>query len=152
MRNLIHLPARALLPQVALAIYFQVVEWIPLFPWNDLSRGNPQAGLDVAVGVVQAVLIAWTANGGTWGRRLAGGFYAVWLALQVWNWWIPYLFGAGQTGPEVYARLFGNTHRFLPPIAERPAPDSNHVVLHILLMWGLVSLFDPAHHNAEQAR
>ncbi|WP_324718043.1 hypothetical protein U7230_07205 [Carboxydochorda subterranea] len=132
--------AKALIPQIVLLAYFQIVEWVPLFPWNDLAGGNPQGGLDIAVGAVQTALIAGTASGNRQALHVAQAFYGTWLALQVVNWWVPYFFGAGDAAMESYARQFGRTHKFLPPIADHPVPDSNHVVLHALLVWTLVEL------------
>lgn len=130
----------AVIPQVVLLLYFQLVEWVPMYPWNDLSNGNPQAPLDLAVGVTQVALIAGTANGSREAIAATRVFYGAWSGLQVVNWWVPYFFGADEATKQAYARHFGRTHKFLPPIADHPVPDSNHVVLHLLLAWTLVEL------------
>lgn len=130
-----------LILQIAMFAYFQVVEWVPLFPWNDLAGANVQGPLDLMVGALQITLIAWTSRGSTPSLRVAAAFYGVWLTLQVVNWWVPYILGADDETREAYARLFARTHKFLPPIADHPIPDSNHVVLQILLSLVLVALF-----------
>jgi hypothetical protein len=43
----------ALLLQIVLAIYLQIVEWVPLAPWNNIANGNGQAQLDVIIAIVQ---------------------------------------------------------------------------------------------------
>jgi|GEM_PF-2756901 len=39
----------AVASQLTAAAYLQAVEWIDLFPWNDLSKGNMQERLDVVL-------------------------------------------------------------------------------------------------------
>lgn len=133
--------ANALVPQMVLFLYFQAVEWIDLFPWNDLAGGNPQQPLDIALGGLQLALMAWTSRGSRVALRVAGVFYGLWLALQVASWWPPYFFGTGNGAGEAYLRFFGRTYKFLPPIADHPVPDANHVVLQLLLGWLVVALF-----------
>jgi hypothetical protein len=59
----------------------------------------------------------------------------VWLALQIRQWWIPYLFG-----PTALHRDFGwyfangcdRITKILPEIDDRPIPDAQHLVLQTL--------------------
>ena len=119
--------------QALLLIYLQLHEWVPLFPWNDLSPGNPQRPLDVVLGAVQAAVIAGFAL--RWLPLMAVGLvlYAGWLALQIVDWWKPYLFGTTERRRRAYQKHFGRTYRFLPAIADHPVPDAAHVILQILL-------------------
>ena len=129
----------SLLSQGALAIYTQVVEWVDLFPWNDLSHGNGQETADVALGITQAGLIY-----GTWRRSrrvlaTAPALYGLWLAAQVATWWQGYLVAPNPDAvPRVYQRYFSRTYRFLPPRGNRIVPDANHVVLQIGIVVTLV--------------
>jgi len=43
--------------QILLLVYLEVVEWIDLFPWNNIRQGNDQAALHIALGAVMAILI-----------------------------------------------------------------------------------------------
>lgn len=123
--------------QSVLAVYLQAIEWVPMFPWNDLSRGNGQEALDVVLGAVSIALVY-----GTWrGRRRLIGLAAVaqtlWLAMQMDSWWRPYLIGASEVERRFHARWFGRTVTFLPSIGDHPTPDAAHVVLHVLLVIAL---------------
>jgi hypothetical protein len=121
----------AVISQLVAAIYLQVVEWVDLFPWNNVAHGNRQEGLDVILLLVQAVVI-WAFLRRTLWLMVAGwGFYAVWLWLQVVTWWKPYLFGGRRVGPNWW---FARTYKFLPAIDQRPVPDANHVVLQLLIL------------------
>ena len=122
--------------QLVAAGYLQLVEWVDLFPWNDLSIGNGQEKLDIAILTAQALVAFWFAR-----RRLSlmivGWMaYAVWLYLQIDSWWRPYLSGNRVVGPSWY---FAKTYKFLPQIDARPTPDADHVVLQLLLVVVLIT-------------
>jgi hypothetical protein len=139
----------AILSQLATAVYLQVVEWIHLFPWNDLSKGNMQERLDVALLAGQLLIAYWFLR-----QRLAlmclGWLgYAAWLYLQIDSWWEPYLLGGRSVGPTWY---FARTFKFLPQIADRPTPDANHVVLQLLIVAVLVSGAMAIWHKASAVR
>ena len=122
--------------QVLAASYLQLVEWVDLFPWNDLSKGNAQEKLDIVILACQALVAFWYVRERI-GLMMVGWLaYAVWLYLQIDSWWRPYLFGGRTVGPNWY---FAKTYKFLPQIGERPTPDADHVVLQLLLVAVLVS-------------
>ena len=56
--------------QLLLLVYLEVVEWVPLFPWNDLRRGNGHEGLDLALAILMAAAIYATAH--RWRLGMAG--------------------------------------------------------------------------------
>ena len=122
--------------QIAATAYLQLVEWVPMFPWNDLSRGNMQERLDVAMLVAGVMIAVWFAAEWLWLMCLGWAAYATWLVLQLDSWWRPYLFGGRTVGPNWY---FAHTFKFLPQIGERPTPDANHFVLQLLLIAVLIS-------------
>lgn len=128
---------RVVVPQIVFLIYFQIVEWVSLYPWNDFSYGNSQQPFDLVLGIVQITLVIWTFRRSKWSLRISLVFYAIWLTLQVLNWWVPYFFGASESIREVYLRMFGRTIKFLPPIGNHPIPDANHVVIstHVVLHY-----------------
>ena len=122
--------------QILAAGYLQLVEWVSLFPWNDLSKGNAQEKLDIAILGGQALVAFWYVRQRV-GLMIVGWLaYAVWLYLQIDSWWRPYLFGGRTVGPNWY---FAKTYKFLPQIGERPTPDADHVLLQLLLLAVLVS-------------
>jgi hypothetical protein len=122
--------------QLVCAGYLQLIEWVPLFPWNDLAHGNGQERLDVILAVVQVAIAFgfWMSSRVAMGVGLAA--YAGWLYLQIESWWRPYLFGGRTVGPRWY---FARTYKFLPQIDSRPTPDAAHVVLQILLVAVLIT-------------
>jgi hypothetical protein len=139
------LPMRALPPatiklavaaQLVCAGYLQFIEWVPVFPWNDLAHGNGQDRLDVILAVVQLAVAFgfWISSRIAMGLGLAA--YFGWMFLQIDSWWRPYLFGGRTVGPHWY---FARTYKFLPIIDSRPTPDAAHVVLQILLAAVLIT-------------
>ncbi len=122
--------------QILAAGYLQLVEWVDLFPWNDLSKGNAQEKLDIAILACQALVAFWYFRQRLSLMVVGWLAYAVWLYLQIDSWWRPYLFGGRSVGPNWY---FAKTYKFLPQIGERPTPDADHVVLQILLVAVLIS-------------
>jgi hypothetical protein len=42
----------ALISQVLLAVYLQVVEWIPLGRWNNFANGNGQESMDIILALL----------------------------------------------------------------------------------------------------
>jgi len=126
----------AVAAQLFCAAYLQFIEWVPVFPWNDLSHGNGQELLDVALAVVQmAVAVGfWLRSRAVMGVGLAS--YGYWMYLQLDSWWRPYVFGGRQVGPNWY---FARTYKFLPAIDSRPTPDAAHIVLQATLLLVLVT-------------
>lgn len=122
--------------QLVTAGYLQLVEWVSLYPWNDLSKGNMQEKMDFAILAVQLLVAFWFARRNLWLMCVGWTAYAVWLGLQIDSWWRPYLLGGRAVGPNWY---FAHTYKFLPQIADRPTPDANHIVLQSLLVAVLAS-------------
>jgi hypothetical protein len=59
----------------------------------------------------------------------------VWLALQIRQWWIPYLFGPTHLHRDFQwyvAQGYDRTIKILPAVEDRPAPDAQHLVLQAL--------------------
>ena len=56
----------------------------------------------------------------------------VWLALQIRQWWLPYLFGPTALHRDFgwyFAHGYDRTIKILPEIGDRPIPDAQHLVL-----------------------
>ena len=120
--------------QILLALYLQIGEWVDLFPWNDLSRGNGQESLDVAMAIIQFGLVFGFVRRMSWVMGAGVGFYFVWIILQIQSWWVPYVWGASDSHMRFYQRWFGQTYKFLPTFNHHPAPDALHVVLQVLIL------------------
>jgi hypothetical protein len=126
----------AVATQLLCAAYLQFIEWVPVFPWNDLSHGNAQEVLDVVLAIAQIAFAACFARGWRWPMATGLAGYTAWLILQVDSWWRPYLLGGRTVGPRWY---FARTYKFLPQIDHRPTPDAAHVLLQILLLLVIIA-------------
>ena len=76
----------SLISQIALLIYIEVIEWVNLFPWNEIRRGNGQAGLDIAIGAVMIAAIIATLLRLRIVMVIAAALYSIWLWLQIDTW------------------------------------------------------------------
>ncbi|MGA8142602.1 MAG: hypothetical protein WB987_01800 [Candidatus Acidiferrales bacterium] len=66
-------------------------------------------------------------------------FDGVWFGLQVWSWWVPYIFGASAQWQRTYERTFSRTLNFLPTFGKHLAPDAMHTFLQIFLLLAIVT-------------
>ena len=135
----INWPRWSLLSQGMLFGYYQLIEWVDLFPWNDIRRGNGQATLDLVVAGIMLGLILVTSRRVWWAMGIAAALYGLWLYLQIQSWWLPYLQGASPGWKRVYGRFFGETVKFLPTVGDHLAPDACHIVLQLLIVGALVT-------------
>jgi hypothetical protein len=132
--------------QVVLALYFQIVQWIPLGKWNYQPGFDPlvvqafHGRIDIQdiafVGVFTLpVLVFWFARGRglIWIMWVGLLGYVGWLAMEIQTWWIAYIFGASDTWMSVYQRVFSQSVKLLPSFGRHLAPDGLHFVLQVLL-------------------
>jgi len=124
----------ALVAQAVLAVYLQVVEWIPLGRWNNVANGNGQGSIDIILVVLQAVILIFYWRRWRWAMLAGLGLYGLWLYLEISSWWVPYFRGASPQFMRFYEHWFGNTYKFLPPIDGHPVPDAEHTVIAVLLV------------------
>ncbi|MCI0355592.1 MAG: hypothetical protein L0099_11225 [Acidobacteria bacterium] len=129
----------AAVTQALLALYLQVIEWVDLFPWNNVRGGNGQEAFDVSMAVVQSGLVVAAWKGMRPSLAVGAALYSVWLVLQIRAWWLPYFWGATEQRMQHYTRWFGETYKFLPPIGDHPIPDAAHVVLQLLIVAALAA-------------
>ncbi len=129
----------SLVSQIALLVYLELIEWVNLFPWNDVRRGNGQAGVDFVIGAVMAAAILATVRRLRWGMAVAAALYAAWFWLQIDTWWIGYLRGAAPGWKRTYARLFSQTIHVLPATGDHLPPDACHLLLQLLILAALIS-------------
>ena len=137
----------SLYAQAVLALYFQLIQWLPLGRWNhqpgftpfldEVMAGRATVG-DCALLLAFAApfLIFWLAysKGLRWLMWIGLAGYAVWLTLQIKTWWVAYLFGASDRWMEVYQRVFSQSTQVLPRFGRHLPPDGMHLVLQLLLV------------------
>jgi len=124
----------AALAQATLCVYFTVVHWVPLFPWNNLTvRLFPE---ETRVNLVWTIVIAIGTVGYIsqihWLMIVILIFWNVWMVGHIFAWWVPYFRGASEKEMEDYKKVFGTTLKFLPAIGNHPIPDACHTVLGVL--------------------
>jgi hypothetical protein len=136
----------SLFSQAILALYFQVIQWLPLGRWN-YQPGFTPFGVQVIHGnatgqnflllaaFIMPFLVFWVAysRGLRWLMWLGVLGYGSWLALQIKTWWIAYAFGASDSWLRVYQRVFSRSTQLLPSFGRHLPPDGLHLVLHLLL-------------------
>jgi len=127
----------ALVVQILLLGYWLAMELVNLFPWNDLAARAADYRLDRSVAVTMLPLLALTGLFAIGLRPLAmlsvvG--YALFLVMQVWTWWKPFILGADQEWEVRYAALFGRTLKLMPPTDTYLPPDAQHLVLQLLTL------------------
>ncbi len=128
----------AAISMLVVGVYLQFVEWIDMFPWNDIRSGNGQETLDLILAGVTFLFVISLWFGGKWAAALSSIGMLVWIYLQISTWWIPYFFGASEGWKRVYANWFSETVHILPSTADNLPPDANHLLLHILILVALV--------------
>lgn len=132
-----HLRRLAITSQLLMAGYFVVDNHVDLAPWNNLDAAGPQLASTLS-GVIPAVATAIAfAIGARW-LMLAGTIWTwIFLALQIRQWWVPYLFGSTflHRSWEWYTdHGYDETLSFLPANADHPVPDAQHLVLEALTL------------------
>ena len=125
--------------QALLLLYLEAIEWVDMFPWNDVRRGNGQEVLDVALGVLMAGAILATYRRWRFGMIGAAAVYVLWLFLQVATFWTAYIGGASPQWQRIHAANFAQTVQWLPRSGTHLPPDASHFVLQILLVMALVT-------------
>src|ERR1044072_6224202 len=85
----------AVAAQAAFYIYLLATEWINFFPWNDIhsaKRSDQIKGTVFHSGMMAACMSAFIV-GTNWAIWCAITWFVVLLTVEIFNWWIPYLFG-----------------------------------------------------------
>lgn len=112
--------------------YVVVTNHLPLYPWNNLV--SPQGASTAACGpfliYAAALLFGWR-----WLMLIGTGHIVVWLALQLRQWWLPYLLGPTPIHRDFSwhaAHGYDRTLKLLPVVEGRPVPDAQHLVLQLI--------------------
>jgi len=138
--------------QAALAVYMQLISWVPLGRWNyqpccatgleQLRRGTLSISdsLEALAFLLPATLF-WLGvrKGWRWAMFLSLVPLGVWLALQIFTWWPPYIFGASDQWQRVYARAFAESTPVLPRWGNHLPPDAAHLMLQVLLSGSVIT-------------
>jgi hypothetical protein len=141
----------ALILQMLIVVYWEVTEYVDLFPFNDV-RGNhwrDSISASLANDVPKLLILAvfWFARTqwqSKWYRFFlfsAGVYYLVYLGLQIRVWYPRYLWGATAEEAKAYAEKFGQTIKLLPTYGHHLPPDLQHHVLQLITVAIIVAMF-----------
>lgn len=131
----------AIVAQVIMLAYFVLTNHVNLYPWNNLLE--PQWVSTLSGVVPFSICILAFVRQIRWLMFIGVVHSYVWLALQLWQWWLPYLFG-----PTAFHQDFGwyfengymATVRFLPSLGQRPIPDAQHIGLELLSLAVVITM------------
>jgi hypothetical protein len=144
----------AVVAQIAMLGYFVVVNHVDLYPWNNLRSVTAELPSTLA-GVIPFSLYSIAfARRVPWGMLIGMVHSYIWLALQIRQWWIPYLFGPTPLHHSFdwYTEHgYAETIKVLPPIGDHPIPDAQHLVLQLLSLIAVVTM-TTAYFKTWQAR
>ena len=121
-----------LIPLVWLG-WLVVIDWVPLFPLNDLRPDNVRdRRLAALVNYPVPLLIAGAvALHHTWSLIVAVALCGLCLAGHVWNWWLPYFGPATAAQRQAYQRDYHRTWKLLPTDGRAVVIDVQHMVVGI---------------------
>ncbi len=131
----------ALVMQLLLVAYWLTIQVGDLSPWNDIAAGPAADALRLRIAITALpliVLVAIFAFGLQTLGLLSVAGYAIYLALQLWAWWKPYVWGASADQQAAYAAGFAKTLKVLPAYGTHLPPDAQHIVLHALALVTLL--------------
>jgi hypothetical protein len=138
--------------QFLLTAYWALIMCVPLGAWNrqpghqaileSLWKGELDSGsmIFMLAFAVPGLLFLFG-----WRKKIrllmwfALIFDGVWFGLQIWSWWVPYIFGASAQWQHTYERVFSHTLNFLPSFGNHLAPDAMHTFLQLFLLLGIVT-------------
>lgn len=123
----------ATVAQVIMVAYFIVINHVNLYPWNNLLESQL---VNTLTGVVPFTIYIMAFSLQIRWLMLIGVVHSfIWLGLQLYQWWLPYLFGPTALHQD-FSWYFENgyieTIRFLPSLGQRPTPDAQHATMELL--------------------
>lgn len=143
----------SLLAQVVLAVYFQLIVWLPLGKWNFQPGFEPllvqawngtlafaDVGFALCFALPLLLFIPAYRRRLVWPAAVALAGYGVWLVLQIRTWWVAYLFGASDDWVRTYDRVFSQSTKVLPSFGRHLPPDGVHFLLQIFILVAVISL------------
>ncbi len=127
-----------------------VIDWIPLFPLNDLAAAQAggfgrrlasSLGNTLPVALVLATFIAYFNQPFPLWATAYDLFYVVVFLVLVWlAWYGPYFFGTKSEREVEAMREYGKTVQCLPKRGNNVRPNLAHEILHILFILSALSL------------
>jgi phosphatidylserine/phosphatidylglycerophosphate/cardiolipin synthase-like enzyme len=118
----------------ALLLWRLVMDYIPLFPLNDLSRKSVMSHSRDWTAHYVPLGLAMLLNMSPFPLAIGVGLVisCLYVVLQAVTCWLPYWTGSSDNQKERYEQAYGRTHRFLPRIRDHLVPDTQHVITGVL--------------------
>ncbi|HTF52668.1 MAG TPA: hypothetical protein VK735_34910 [Pseudonocardia sp.] len=119
--------------------YFVIDNYVPLYPWNNLTEAGPQLGSTLSMVIPYTVTAAALLARWRWPAVFMAGYCWVLLALQIATWYPPYLFGTSAAWYRVHG--YEKTTKLLPRIDNHDVVvDAQHNVLQLLTLGTAVAV------------
>ncbi|MFI7033836.1 hypothetical protein ACIBK1_34400 [Microbispora rosea] len=149
----------ALLLVVAADAYFVLTTLADLFPFNNVREAKrseklTEVTVNAPVLALPALLLVWASAAGLPVLAYAGAAVELLALLSgLALWWLPYLAGVtvpwatagtGETWAALHARTYAKTVIVLPRRGDRPRPNLEHMILHMLMLLATVCAFAAA--------
>ncbi|WP_030509176.1 hypothetical protein [Microbispora rosea] len=149
----------ALLLVVAADAYFVLITLADLFPFNNVREAKrseklTEVTVNAPVLALPALLLVWASAAGLPVLAYAGAAVELLALLSgLALWWLPYLAGVtvpwatagtGETWAALHARTYAKTVIVLPRRGDRPRPNLEHMILHMLMLLATVCAFAAA--------
>lgn len=131
----------AVVSQILMLVYFTITNHIDLYPWNNLT--TPQLASTLTGAIPFGLVIFAYIKHIRWAMLVGMVHSYVWLALQLRQWWLPYLFGSTplhRSFDWFFDNGYTETVRVLPFVEGRPIPDGQHLVLQALSLLVVITL------------
>jgi hypothetical protein len=131
---------------ILVLVYHQLTTWLPLYPWNDISKytikellleGGTNCLL-MGIGLLCIVI----GNHGFY-HYYPLFYYPFLLTGEIFQWWLPYFskkFARSQVNFE-YETRFSHTTKIIPHKEGRRTPDANHILLHLITVITVIFIF-----------
>lgn len=125
-----------------LLAYLAVIDFVDLFPWNDIHAIPLRERIrDACLNYIPLLIIAL----GAWQQQRALLIVALVLSClyvigHLGSWWVPYLFGATEFQRTEYEKSFARTLKVLPAIGDHSVPDAEHLVVGLLIASMITSM------------
>jgi hypothetical protein len=130
----------AMIVPLAFILYLFVMDWIDLYPWNDVTTIPRQRKLWLslinAIPLLYISLAFKLRHPGLMVIALIIVFF--YMIVHIISWWIPYFFGSSEARRLEHERLFSETVTILPRIKDHPTPNVGHMVLGLYITVMLI--------------
>jgi hypothetical protein len=138
--NILNLHTLTYLLPLCLLLYQIIIDFVPLFPFNDVQSRDKRLRKYEVIGnypplLVIALCFYLNNEISLW---IGYAITSIIMVMHLFAWWFPYFFGFPNYVRSDYKKYFFRTYKFLPPIKDHIIPDAEHVGVGILLVASLI--------------